>query len=171
MFRERARRLFRTAPARALAPLVLVLLVGAIFHKDGAFYAWETHRSTLRWISMQGILACGMTVVILSGGIDLSVGSVLGLSAVSFALLALPVGLPAPVAALAVLAMGATLGAVSGVFVARYRLQPFIVTLAMMAFARGLAKFLSGGEKITSSTALHGAPPVTRELPALIRAL
>jgi ribose transport system permease protein len=164
-------RLFRTAPARALAPLVIVLLVGAIFSADGAFYAWSTHRSMLREISVHGILACGMTVVILAGGIDLAVGSVLGLSAVSFALLTMPLGVPAPLAVSAVLASGSTLGAVSGVMVARYRVQPFVVTLAMMVFARGLAKLLSGGQKVTVYTSLSTDPSTARELPAVLRAL
>jgi ribose transport system permease protein len=171
MLRERAARLFRTAPARALAPLAIVLVVGAIFHADGAFYAWTTHRSMLREISVHGILACGMTVVILAGGIDLAVGSVLGLSAVAFALLTMPLGAPAPLAIAAVLASGAALGASSGAVVARFRVQPFVVTLAMMVFARGLAKLLSGGQKVTAYTSLSGDPSTTRDLPAVFRAL
>jgi ribose transport system permease protein len=171
MLRERAARLFRTAPARALAPLVVVLLLGAIFSADGAFYAWTTHRSMLREISVQGILACGMTVVILTGGIDLAVGSLLGLSAVAFALFAMPLGVSAPLAVVAVLAAGAGLGAFSGAVVARYRVQAFVVTLAMMVFARGLAKLLSGGRKVTAYTSLTGEVAPVRELPALFRAL
>ena len=170
MNRERAARLFRTAPARALAPLVIVLVLGAIFHANGAFYAWTTHRSMLREISVHGILACGMTIVILAGGIDLAVGSVVGLAAVSFALLTIPVGVSAPLAIAAVLAGGAVLGAFSGTFVARFRLQPFVVTLAMMVFARGLAKLLSGGKKVTVYSNLDGSITV-RELPPIFRAL
>ena len=168
---NRVLRLFRTAPARALAPLVLVLLVGAVFHENGAFYRWSTHRAVLREISVHGILACGMTVVILAGGIDLSVGSVLGLSAVAFALFTLPLGLSAPLAILAVVAIGAVLGATSGFFVARHRIQPFVVTLAAMVFARGLAKLVSGGQKITAYTSLDGTTGPVRELPAIFRAL
>lgn len=171
MLRERAARLFRTAPARALAPLVVVLLVGAVFSADGAFYAWSTHRSMLREISVHGILACGMTVVILAGGIDLAVGSVLGLAAVGFALLTMPLGVSAPLAIAAVVASGAVLGALSGAAVARFRVQPFVVTLAMMVFARGLAKLLSGGQKVTAYTSLTGDTPTVRELPAVFRAL
>lgn len=171
MIRDRALRLFRTAPARALSPLVLVLLVGAVFHENGAFYRWSTHRAVLREISVHGILACGMTVVILAGGIDLSVGSVLGLSAVAFALFTMPLGLSAPVAILAVLGIGAVLGATSGYFVARHRIQPFVVTLSMMVLARGLAKLVSGGKKVTSATTLDGATATVRELPAIFRAL
>lgn len=169
--RERAVHLRRTPATRALAPLAVVLLAGVIFHKDGAFFTWATHRATLRHISVQGILACGMTIVILAGGIDLSVGSLLGLSAVTFALLTMPLGISAPLAIVLVLAMGAALGAFSGAFVARHRIQPFVVTLAMMAFGRGLAKLLSGGRKVTSSTSLDGAEAAARELPAVFRAL
>lgn len=170
MIRERAARFFRTELARAVAPLAVVLLVGAVFHNQGAFFEWHTHRTMLRGISVQGILACGMTIVVLTGGIDLAVGSVVGLSAVSFALLTMPLGVPAPVAVLAVLAMGGLFGAFSGAIVARYRIQPFIVTLAMMVFARGLAKLVSGGQKITAYTASDGAPR-PHELPPIFRAL
>jgi ribose transport system permease protein len=156
-----------TRPAvRALVPLLLVLLLGCVFHASGAFFQWENHRSVLRAISVQGILACGMTVVIIAGGIDLSVGSVLGLAAVAFALTTMPLGWPAALAISAVLGAGAALGALSGALVARYRIQAFVVTLAMMAFARGLAKFLSGGQKVTTYS---GGRSV--ELPAAFRAL
>ncbi|MFO0591740.1 MAG: ABC transporter permease [Polyangiaceae bacterium] len=171
MIRDRAERLFRSPAARAFAPLAIVLLVGAVFHENGAFYRWGTHRAVLREISVQGILACGMTIVILAGGIDLSVGSVLGLSAVGFALLTLPLGLSAPLAVAIVLAGGALLGATSGWFVARHRVQPFVVTLAMMVFARGLAKQLSGGQKVTVYSALDGSTTAVRELPGIWRAL
>jgi ribose transport system permease protein len=147
--------------ARALLALAAVLLLGAVFHQEGAFFAWSTHRDMLREIAVEGILACGMTLVILSGGIDLSVSSVLGLSAVSFALLTIPVGWGAVPAIAVVLLIGVAAGAASGTLVARLRIQPFIVTLAMMVFARGLAKRLSGGKKVTAYTAGSGGlPPV-----------
>ncbi|MEZ4298326.1 MAG: ABC transporter permease [Polyangiaceae bacterium] len=171
MLRERAGRVFQTAPARAVAPLAVVLIAGAIFNANGAFFTWETHRSMLREISVHGILACGMTVVILTGGIDLGVGSLLGLSAVGFAMLAMPMEVAAPLAIGAVLAGGAALGAVSGGFVARFRVQPFVVTLAMMVFGRGLAKLISGGQKITVYTSLSEVPDTTRELPAVMKAI
>jgi ribose transport system permease protein len=147
--------------ARALLALAAVLALGAVFHQEGAFFRWSTHRDMLREIAVEGILACGMTLVILSGGIDLSVSSVLGLSAVSFALLTIPLGWGAgPAIALALL-IGIVAGAASGTLVARLKLQPFIVTLAMMVFARGMAKRLSGGKKVTAYTAgAGGLPPV-----------
>ena len=135
---------------RALVPLVTVLLIGAMFNRDGAFFEWGTHRAMLREISVMGILACGMTIVIVSGGIDLSVGSVLALGAVCFATFSMPRGWGAASAIAAVLAIGACAGMVSGGLVARFRIQPFVVTLAMMVFARGLAKLVADGKKVTN---------------------
>src|SRR5690242_7712813 len=71
---------------RAVAALLLIIALGFVFSGDGAFYKWGTHRDALRQASVYGILACGMTLVIISGGIDLSVGSVLALAAVAFSI-------------------------------------------------------------------------------------
>ena len=140
----------RRAVVRTLAPLLIVLALGCVFHGHGAFFDWQTHRAMLREISVHGILACGMTVVIVTAGIDLSVGSVLALSALSFATFLLPWSWPGWVAVLAVLALGGAAGAISGVLVAFSRIQAFVVTLAMMVFARGLAKLWSGGQKVST---------------------
>jgi ribose transport system permease protein len=144
--------------ARALLALAFMILLGVIWNRDGAFFQWSTHRGMLREISVHGILACGMTLVIITAGVDLSVGSVLSLSAVSFALLTMPYGQSALAAIPAVLFIGLLAGAVSGAFVAYFRIQPFIVTLAMMVFARGLSKLVSGGKKVTSYVPGAGAP-------------
>ena len=149
--------------------LFLMMAIGALFNADGAFFRWGIHRDMLRQVSVYGILACGMTVVILTAGIDLSVSSTLALSAVVFAWLTLPLGLPAVLAVPAVLVVGAALGSVSGVLIARLRLQPFIVTLAMMVFARGLAKVVSGGTKITTYVTDTDGTSHVVELPAIFR--
>jgi ribose transport system permease protein len=167
--RARAAALLARPHARAVVALCLVLAMGCVFHQDGAFFRWSTHRDLLREISVYGILACGMTLVILSGGIDLAVGSVLALSAVSFALLTIAHGAGAIAAVLIVLAAGLAAGAASGALVARARLQPFIVTLAMMVFARGLAKHLSGGKKVSAFAAgSSGLPPIFDALDARV---
>ncbi len=140
-----------SAPLRALLALLLVLAVGAAFHAEGAFFQWSTHSAMLRQASVHGILACGMTLVIVTAGIDLAVGSVLGLSAVVFSLLTIHMGWGAFAAIAAVLGVGVLLGALSGGLVSGFGLQPFIVTLAMMVFARGLAKLVSGGQKISQA--------------------
>lgn len=135
---------------RAVLALALILLLGCVFNAHGAFFHWSTHRDMLRQVSVYGILSCGMTLVIVAGGIDLSVGSLVGLTAVTFSLFALHGGAAAAVAIGGTLLMGAAAGLVSGVCIARFRIQPFIATLAMMVFARGLAKALSGGQKIST---------------------
>lgn len=136
---------------RALGALTVVILLGFLFNADGAFFKWGTHRDMLRAVSVFGILACGMTLVIISGGIDLSVGSILALASVTFSLLTIHWHWAAPWAVLACLGVGMTCGICSGTLVAKAKMQPFIATLAMMVFARGLAKWVTGGEKISQS--------------------
>ncbi len=132
----------------ALAALAVVIALGLVFHAGGAFYAPYTHSSTLGQIAGYGILACGMTVVIIGGGIDLSVGSVVALAGVAATFLAVRLEWPAALAILAAIGAGAACGGASGGLVAFLRLQPFVATLAMMAFARGAAKWISGGAKV-----------------------
>jgi ribose transport system permease protein len=143
--------LFGSPYVRAMAALVLVILLGTAFNAEGAFFRWDTHRDMLRHISVFGILACGMTLVIITAGIDLSVGSLLGLSAVLFSLFSLQYGWPAWIAILLCLGIGTACGTVSGGLIAKFRIQPFIATLAMMVFARGMAKWVSGGRKISTA--------------------
>jgi len=136
--------------SRAFLALVAVGVLGCIFNADGAFFNWNTHRDMLRQVSVYGILACGMTLVIITAGIDLAVGSILGLVAVLFSILTIHWGWSPWVAVPLSLLAGVACGALSGLLIARYDLQPFIATLAMMVFARGLAKYLSGGKKIST---------------------
>jgi ribose transport system permease protein len=146
--------LLRSPVARALLSLLLVVCLGVLFNADGAFLTWDTHRDMLRQIAVNGILACGMTLVIITGGIDLAVGSILGLSSVAFSLAAIHWGWPAWQAIALTLSVGAACGALSGTIIARFSIQPFIATLAMMVFARGVAKLVSGGEKISTAIQL-----------------
>jgi len=157
--------------SRAVLALAAVIAIGILFHADGAFFAWHTHRDMLRQVSVYGILACGMTLVIIAAGIDLSVGSVLGLVAVLFSILTIHWGWSAWLATPLCLAAGAGCGLLSGTLIARYTLQPFIVTLAMMVFARGLAKHISGGKKISTYVELPGGGFENRELPAVFSAI
>jgi ribose transport system permease protein len=143
---------FWAVPAsRALAALILVLVLGFVFNADGAFFKLGTHRDALRQAAVFGILACGLTLVIVSGGIDLSVGSLVGLVAVTFSLMSIHWGWSPWISVPASLALGAACGALSGAITAVFRIQPFIATLAMMVFARGLAKTISGGMKVSTA--------------------
>lgn len=94
------------------------------------------------------VMAFGMTFVIVAGGIDLSVGSVAALSAMTSAWFYTSVGIPGWLALIAGLATGALLGAVSGTAVAWFRLPAFIATLAMLSVARGLTLVISDGRPI-----------------------
>ena len=141
-----------TSPtSRALGALLVVFALGLIFNADGAFFKWGTHRDMMRAVSVYGILACGMTLVIITAGIDLSVGSVLALVAVLFALTTIHWQWPFLLAILFCLLAGTACGALSGFLIGRFKIQPFIATLAMMVFARGIAKWVSGGQKISTA--------------------
>lgn len=101
--------------------------------------------NVLRAISENGIIAIGMTLVILIGGIDLSVGAVLGLTATASADLMMKQGFGIGTTIFLVLLLAATLGFLNGFLSTKLAIQPFIVTLATMSIARGLARFWSGG--------------------------
>src|SRR5215510_8690560 len=98
--------------------------------------------------SINAIVAAGMTFVILSAGIDLSVGSIVALSGVVLGTL-LKQGHPAPLAIAASLAVGLMCGLMNGVFVSRGGLPPFIVTLGMMSVARGAALVFTEGRPVS----------------------
>ena len=119
----------------ALVALVLLFVFAAFRYEN--FLGWppENLINVLRQNSMVGLVALGMTFVILTGGIDLSVGSMLAAAGVIAASLA---GQGILVATLAGVAAAAVLGLVNGVVISKARIQPFIVTLAMMIAARGL---------------------------------
>jgi ribose/xylose/arabinose/galactoside ABC-type transport system permease subunit len=126
--------------------VALVLLVIAASIISDRFLTLPNIVNVVRQVAIVGILAVGMTFVILTKGIDLSVGSILGISVVLYAGLletqsmwvAIPVGLAA-----------ATLvGLVNGIGVAYARIPPFIMTLGMLSFVRGLAFIYTGGTPI-----------------------
>jgi ribose transport system permease protein len=94
-----------------------------------------------------GIVAVGMTLVILTGGIDLSVGSVVGLTGIVLGLLLRE--LPIPVAIVLAVSCGGLIGLFSGVLIAVFGLAPFVVTLGVMAMGRSLAYIVSGQRSIS----------------------
>ncbi|MDB5297837.1 MAG: sugar transporter permease [Phycisphaerales bacterium] len=140
---HRLRRFLDRNPA-VYSSVGLGLLVVAMACLSGQFLSAANLGNVLRQVSVNAILAAGMTVVILSGGIDLSVGAVMALSmtAAAGAMLA---GVPVPLAVLLALAAGAVCGAVNGVLVAYVGLPAIIVTLAMMEVPRGVALLYTKG--------------------------
>lgn len=130
------------------ALLALILLIFAFSFASPAFLTVNNGLTVLLQTSVIGLLAIGMTMVIITGGIDLSVGSVLALSGV-IAGLVIKAGAPVvPAMALGILA-GAACGFVNGLVITRMRITPFVATLGMMMIARGVALQLTGAAPIS----------------------
>jgi len=129
------------------AALLLLLLVIAISVKQPSFWSADNLLNITRQMSINAIIAAGMTLVILTGGIDLSVGSILAFVGIVTAL-ALKAGLPAGLAGLCGALLGAGLGSLNGLLIAFGRLPPFVVTLAMMAVARSLTRVVTDNKSI-----------------------
>lgn len=141
--------------AEAVAPLVVLLALGMVI-------AWQSDRfataDNLRNVVTRNVplalIAVGQTLVIISGQIDLSVGSVMALAAVCSAL-CLQAGQPVGVALAAALGVGAACGLVNGVVTVRARIPSFITTLAMMGLARGLALLAAKSRTVSGADALN----------------
>lgn len=131
------------------ALIALVLLVIGISIVRPEFRTWSNFLSLLRQSSINGLIAFGMTCVILTDAIDLSVGSVLALSTALCAGM-ITSGVPAGAAMLLALLLGTVFGIVSGLLVTKGRLQPFIATLITMTVYRGLTMIFTGGKPISN---------------------
>lgn len=132
--------------------IAFILLVVALAFSSEFFLTGPNIRNVLRQASINGLLAIGMTFVILTAGIDLSVGSVLafgGMIAAIFASSSLGEQYPLYVALPMGLAAGTMLGMVNGSLVAFFRVPPFVVTLGMLSIARGLTLISSDGMPVS----------------------
>lgn len=149
------RRLVLLRGRRSLFGIALPLLLAGIYLyfslTSDSFFTLSNTQDVLRQGAALGILAFGQTFAILSAGIDLSVGSIVSLTSVVDALIAKNQG---PFAgAVAALVAGGAVGVVNGLFIARLRVNPFIVTLGTLSVAQGIALTLTGGSYI------QGMPP------------
>lgn len=128
----------------ALTSLLIVEVI--IFGLAGTnFFTISNGFEVLRLSVEIGLLAVALTPVIVSGGIDLSVGSLMGLSAVVFGKLWRDAGVPLPIAALLTIAFSGVAGALNGTLITRLRIPPLIVTLGTYSLFRGMAEGLTGG--------------------------
>ena len=133
----------------ATGPLIgLILLCAFLSFATDSFLSVRNFLNVLDQITVLGILAVGMTFVILIGGIDLSVGSVLALSMMILGYLHVEAGMPMYVAIPGALLASALAGAVSGFMITAFAVPAFIATLAMMSIARGLASMITNGSQI-----------------------
>ena len=129
----------------ALLVIVLAVEIGVLSRTASNFTTTGNIFEVLRLSVEIGLLALVMTPVILTGGIDLSVGSLLGLCAILFGKLWRDAGLPPMVAAVITLALGALAGGVNALLITRLKLPPLIVTLGSFSLFRGLAEAITRG--------------------------
>lgn len=145
--------------ARFQSLAALALMVVALSLASENFLSGDNALNVLRQISINLCLSIGMTMIILSGGIDLSVGSVLAFSGAVAAGL-LKNGVPVPFtdhllqftvfgAIVGGIVVGGALGWINGFMITRFRLPPFVATLGMLSIARGLTRLWTGGFPIT----------------------
>ncbi|MEO2133774.1 ABC transporter permease [Microbacterium sp.] len=128
--------------------LVLAALVVVFSLQSPLFFTYGNFVSILQACVVVGLLALGLTVVVLTGGIDLSFASVMALTSVTAGAINVSLGMPAVVAVIVALVVGAAFGALNGLLVAITRLQPFVVTLGTYSIALSLSLAVSGGGPI-----------------------
>ena len=131
-----------------IALLVLCVLLAVLPATSSSFLSTQNMFNILRQISTNMLIACAMTMVIILGGIDLSVGSIIALSGVVAAGCVSRYELPIAVALIAGVLVGVVIGVFNGFVICKTTIPPFIVTLATMNIARGLAKVYTGGSPV-----------------------
>ena len=130
------------------ALLILCIFLSVFPKTSGSFLTQKNIFNVLRQISSNLFLACGMTMVIILGGIDLSVGSIIALSGCFAAGCVSRYGLPIAVGVLGGVLVGTVVGMFNGVVISKTTIPPFIVTLATMNVAKGLAYVYTGGSPV-----------------------
>lgn len=141
------RRFFELGEAGGPFIGLILLCIGFSFASE-YFFSARNALNILDQVTVLGILAIGMTAVIIIGGIDLSVGSVLAFSTMMLGWLMRDAGMPLPLAIIFAILAGGGCGAVCGLLITFGRLPPFVATLAMLSAARGLANILTDGRQI-----------------------
>jgi ribose transport system permease protein len=126
--------------------ILLVVLCAVVSVFNPQFLSATNLQNMARLIGAYGIFSIGLGIVIITGGIDLSVGSVFALLGVVLSILLTEWGWPAALAVAAVVAIAMGLGALHGLLITKLRIQPFIVTLCGLLFYRGLARFIADDE-------------------------
>ena len=137
---------------RLLPFLTLTVLFVVLCILSPHFLTSTNLSSVVRQTAVINIMALGMTLVIISGGIDLSVGAILAMGGL-FGTMAMKAGQPIPVAILVGIAMGCVCGFINGLLTTKLKINPFIVTLGTMGIIRGLTLLISNGLPV------HEIPP------------
>jgi ribose transport system permease protein len=126
--------------------IILLVLCAVVAVLNPRFLSGENLQNTARLIGIYGIFSIGVGLVIITSGIDLSVGSMIALLGVLLSFLLGDYGVPSSLSVIIVLAVSIGLGLLHGVLITRIHIQPFIVTLCGLLFYRGLARFIANDE-------------------------
>lgn len=147
--------------------LMVVVLYGGLMLSDENALSLFNQQTIAERLGYYGVLTIGVGILIISGGIDLSIGSVVGLGAVCFALL-LQQQTPPMLAVVVVLVGGAAIGLIHGLLVTQLGLQPFLVTLCGLFIYRGLARWATS---VSVGLDVPGAPPAFQDSVERLRQL
>lgn len=126
--------------------ILLLLLCAVVSILNPRFLSAANLQNTARLIGAYGIFSIGVGIVIITSGIDLSIGSMMALLGVLLSMMLLESHWPSALAVAAIIAIAAALGALHGTLITRMKIQPFIVTLCGLLFYRGLARFIAKDE-------------------------
>lgn len=129
-----------------LGLLIFIFAFTAI--KNPKFLGGYNLTNTIRWTGLYGIISIGVAYVIISGGIDLSIGSVVGLVGSILAYMLAIKGVSVPIALLTVLGLSLGIGVTHGLLITKMKLQPFVVTLCGLLIYRGMARFVTGDQSL-----------------------
>lgn len=147
----------------ATGPLIgLLLLCLFLSFWTDTFFSVRNFLNILDQITVLGIMAVGMTLVILIGGIDLAVGSVMALTMMVMGYLNVEMGVPMVFAIIIALGAAALNGLVAGLLITKFNVPAFIATLAMMSIARGLANMITNGQQIIGFPAWFNMAAIIR---------
>ncbi len=132
----------------AVLGLMLVIVLFLLAQQSDRFFTTANILNQGRLMTEVGLIALPMTFVIITGGIDLSVGSILGLCAILLGVFWQNMGLPLPVAMVLAVGVGGIAGLINGLIITRFKVPPLIATLATLALYRGLAEGISQARSV-----------------------
>ena len=135
---------------KSYSGIILVIIVVCIFmsFRSPNFMTYNNIMNILRQIAVYGILACGMAFTMMTGGIDLTVGSAAGVSGAIVARLMVEASVPLPAAMLVAVILGGLLGLICGILIAQTGIPPFIMTLGFQITLRGVCYLITEGKPI-----------------------
>ena len=137
-------------PIGQLGPFIALLIACIAFGTTtDRFFSGENFSLILQQVTVVGVIAIGQTLIILTAGIDLSCGMIMALGSIVMTKLAADLGMPAPLAILAGVAVTAGFGLLNGLLVTRIKLPPFIVTLGTFNIAFAITQLYSGAQTVT----------------------